>query len=178
MSAKPLQAWLSVRLGPLKPLWNEHCRKRGVNPSEELRQLISKELAAPQMIASKPVSRIDAADRKRLIIYLGEQEWSYAHDLSRIEGYRSLNRFASACVRHRISKGAQLGQSEIDSLADSNYQLAAIGRNLNQLTRDVHRFGEGIAEHRYQVLQNLTTAVKSHMEQVRKLLKANYDRWN
>lgn len=172
-----LLARISVRLGSLKPLWLAHCRNQGASPSDALRELISRELSAPQRLGIKEVHRENLEDVVCIEIRLGKAELSYARELSATEGYRSVNRWMAACVRSRLSNEAQFGREEIAVLAQSNYQMAALGRNLNQLVKDVRQFKEGVKDHRYAVIKELGHFLRGHVDLVSTLIKSNYDRW-
>lgn len=173
-----LLARVSVRLGALKPLWLAHCRTRGIASSDAIRELISKELNAPNLIQSQEVRRQDMDDVACIEIRLGKSEQVYARQLSVAQGFRSVNRWVAALVRTRLSKSPQLGQLEVDILAKSNYQLTVIGRNLNQLVKEVRQFKEGIKDHRFASIEQLQQQVSIHTQLVQQVLKANFDRWH
>lgn len=66
--------------------------------------------------------------------------------------------------------------SEIDALGESNYQLLALGRNLNQIAR---RLNEGryepITVERIVALRSL---IEKHTELVSKAIRASLERWS
>ena len=172
-----LLAKVSVRLGPLKPLWLAHCRARGMNCSDAIRQLISKELDNATSDIATTIERQDVHDVACVEIRLGKQELAHARKLSLTEGFRSVNRWIAALTRRRISRGFELGQAEIEALSQSNYQLRALGRNLNQLVKEVRQFKGAVKDYRYASIEQLQDQITAHSEFVHKLLKANSDRW-
>lgn len=172
-----LSARVSVRLGALKPMWLAHCRAQALSPSDAIRELISKELDAPKYLKAREVQRQDVGDVICIEIRLGRSEQVYARQLSVAQGFSSVNRWIAALVRTRLSKIPQLGQSEIEALAKSNYQLTAIGRNLNQLVKEVRQFRGGIKDHRFAAIEQLQLEVYGHTQLVQQILKANNARW-
>lgn len=66
--------------------------------------------------------------------------------------------------------------SEIDALGDSNYQLLALGRNLNQIAR---RLNEGhyepITVNRIETLSRL---IEKHTDVVSDAIRASLERWS
>lgn len=65
---------------------------------------------------------------------------------------------------------------EIDALGESNYQLLAIGRNLNQISR---KMNEGhykpITVERIEALRQL---IDKHTDTVSKAIRASLKRWH
>jgi hypothetical protein len=191
----------TVDLGPLREPFVAACAAAGISPSEGLRRLIATSLEAP-VVASppsdKPRRRGGAkrgessgaaacapcrevrgqADvrRRRVVVRLSESEWSAASDVASAEGF-TLARWIGAGVRARLVGGAQLGEVELQRVADSSYQLRAIGRNLNQFVRAVNADQSEAARMRGQLVADLTEQIEAHLDQVRRLIESNIERW-
>jgi hypothetical protein len=70
----------------------------------------------------------------RVELRLTKGESAAANAIARHEGF-SLTRWIVALINARLYATPQLGQRELETLAQSNMQMLAIGRNLNQLAR-------------------------------------------
>jgi hypothetical protein len=83
-----------------------------------------------------------------------------------------------------ISGSPQLNYPEYEALIESNRQLLAIGRNLNQLVIDVKTANaknadlSTIGNFRFGVLEQLREQINRHTTLVRQVLAANITRWN
>ena len=80
-------------------------------------------------------------------------------------------------LRAQITAKPQLGERELTVLAESNTQLAAIGRNLNQIARALNG-RETIEPYRFKILQTLKVEVDEHLDTVTAVMRANLDRWS
>lgn len=65
--------------------------------------------------------------------------------------------------------------SEIDALGESNYQLLALGRNLNQIARRLNEGHYGpITVNR---IETLSRPIEKHTEVVSDAIRASLERW-
>jgi hypothetical protein len=192
----------TVDLGALREPFVEVCAAEGISPSEGLRRLIAAALEGGNGVqavqakrrgraprASKTDGKLKAvtapckelrghADlrRRRVVVRLSESEWAAANEIAHAEGF-TLARWIGAGVRARLVGGAQLGTQELQHLADSSYQLRAIGRNLNQFVRAVNADVSEASRMRSQLVADLTDRVEAHLDQVRRLIESNLERW-
>ncbi|MCK9714586.1 MULTISPECIES: hypothetical protein [Pseudomonas] len=66
--------------------------------------------------------------------------------------------------------------SEIDALGESNYQLLALGRNLNQVAR---RLNEGEYEPvTLERIEALSELIRKHTGVVSQAIRASLERWD
>lgn len=65
---------------------------------------------------------------------------------------------------------------EIDALGESNYQLLALGRNLNQIARSLNKGRyEPVTIERIEALSQL---IRMHTEVVSSAIRASLERWS
>ncbi|MCA2968186.1 MAG: hypothetical protein INH43_06705 [Acidobacteriaceae bacterium] len=191
----------TVDLGPLRDPFVAACADAGISPSEGLRRLIAASLDSQgdasvvrggtraRTCVGEPRRRGDAAQapcrevrgqadvrRRRVVVRLSESEWSAASELAQAEGF-TLARWIGAGVRARLVGGAQLGEEELQRIADSSYQLRAIGRNLNQFVRAVNADATEAARMRGQLVADLSERIDAHLDLVRRLIESNIERW-
>jgi hypothetical protein len=78
-------------------------------------------------------------------------------------------------VRANLAQRPQFGMRELDALGESNYQLLAIGRSLNQIAKRLH---EGLPEQVTPAdIERLRQEIKKHVERVSKAIRGNLERW-
>ncbi|WP_238966468.1 plasmid mobilization relaxosome protein MobC [Vibrio alginolyticus] len=71
-----------------------------------------------------------------------------------------------------------MSESEIAALRESNRELAAIGRNLNQIARTLNiEFREG-DRLKLEAVEALTARIEQHKDSVATLINKNMNRWN
>lgn len=88
------------------------------------------------------------------------------------------SRFFVAMVRALAMRQPQLGEREVAALEESNYQLAAIGRNLNQIARALNAdLGVAGQRDRLVVIDALRREIHAHLEKVHDMQRANLERW-
>jgi hypothetical protein len=191
----------TVDLGPLRDPFVAACTDAGISPSEGLRRLISASLDSQgEATVARDGKRARARDgdprrrgdavqvpcrevrgqadvrRRRVVVRLSESEWSAASEVAQAEGF-TLARWIGAGVRARLVGGAQLGEEELQRIADSSYQLRAIGRNLNQFVRAVNADATEAARMRGQLVADLSERIDAHLDLVRRLIESNIERW-
>lgn len=65
---------------------------------------------------------------------------------------------------------------EVDALGESNYQLLALGRNLNQIARHMNEGGyEPVTAERIEALSRI---IDNHTEKVSRAIRASIERWD
>ena len=106
-----------------------------MQPSDALRQVLAKVMQGDlpvSVLRGTEVRERGEKPRVRVEIHLTESEHRLLKPLARAEGF-PITKWIVALIRPRLIQHPQFGQSELESLARSNQQLLAIGRNLNQL---------------------------------------------
>ena len=84
---------------------------------------------------------------------------------------------ANGCCNGNLNREPVLTESEIQALRTSNRELAAIGRNLNQIAKVLNtEFRESDKLNRQAVLA-LSEKIDSHREEVAGLLQRNLNKW-
>lgn len=177
------RARVSIELGALKPRWDDYCRSTGIPSAERLRQLILDALgqhAVTDQSATVVLPVDDSGPRLRVEVRLSEAEFDAVEKLSQQAGM-SVNRWIVAAIRAQITGEPQFGDRELTVLADSNHQLAALGRNLNQIARALNIAPDGSARQRlgtWDALDGLRADVDRHLDRVGGLIRANVARWS
>lgn len=110
---------------------------------------------------------------KRITVRLPEKDRAYL-EMAAAQYHCTVNDVIRDIVQGYIRKHPSLSNAEVEVLYQSNYQLLSIGRNLNQVARQLN-MGEGASvtsEH----IKELTGVIKQHTEKVSGVLKTNRKR--
>ncbi|WP_179258250.1 plasmid mobilization protein [Caballeronia sordidicola] len=170
---------LSVQLGALKPQWESYCRSHGVSPSDATRQVIRK-LVGPEPYAESLDNSISSDvlhAKKRIEIRLTWEEHRTVKRVATLAGF-SINSWIASLARAQLTVQPQLGQHELEKLAESNTRLLAIGRNLNQIARALNAAPTEQTVYRVDVVEALSEAIKSHTAAVSAVIQSNVQRWS
>lgn len=172
---------LSVRLGQdLKKRWRNYCQSISKEPSTAIKEAIEQQLAKVGHVSpGKVYEQVNEArseeKKKRFEILLTPTERDALIERAAHDG-SSPRRWVVAAVRARLTKEPQFGMREIDALGESNYQLLAIGRNLNQIAKRLNEGGKGGPT--IDVIEALRSTIWAHTDQVNRAMRASLERWD
>ncbi|MEQ7359062.1 plasmid mobilization relaxosome protein MobC [Xanthomonas campestris pv. campestris] len=170
---------LNLHLGPeRKARWVAYCAARGKTPGAAICEAIDHTLAtAPKEPAKLYRQTHQAPDepKQRFEILLTASEKAAVRERANIERC-SMNRWGVDAIRAGLTGEPQFGTKEVDTLGESNYQLLAIGRNLNQIAR---RLNEGkSARVTVEQIKMLADRIDQHTKKVADAIRASQERWN
>jgi len=174
------KAYLQVYLGEkLREAWELYCRDRGLKPGAALKASIKAEVERVKQGGSEPVAqreeRPDNAPKKRAEVRLTPTEMAAVDARADMEGC-SRSTWLVNVVRGTLTKQPQAGTREIESLGESNYQLLAIGRNLNQIAKRLNEGHPDVLTVKY--IERLRDEIRAHAEKVSKVMGASIERWS
>ncbi|HDS1667626.1 plasmid mobilization relaxosome protein MobC [Stenotrophomonas maltophilia] len=171
---------LSVRLRPeLKRQWEAHCKSQGVTSSALIQATIEQILEAAGK--AEPVAAIkrsreptEPERKERCELLLTTSEKAGVRERADLEGC-SMRRFMVDAIRAALTREPQFGMRAVEVLGDSNYQLMAIGRNINQIARRLNE-GRGAAL-QIEKLDALHGVIQQHIRHVSDVTRASLERW-
>lgn len=169
---------LSVHLGSdIKNRWKRYCKTRNVTPSTAIKQVIN-HLIAGKTERGVAIEQIDEADtsRVRIEIKLTKSELEQVRLVAEQVGY-SRNQWVANLVRSYLTKAPQFGMNELAVLNESNSQLLHIGRNLNQMARQLNTSLAATDRLKADAVEQLSKVIHLHVKQVAQLIQANIERW-
>lgn len=177
MSKNHLNVYLDESL---KAAWELYCLERGIKPGAALRDSVRREIERVGQTPTASVSeqsdeRPDNAPKKRAEIRLTPSELE-AVDARASNDRCSRSTWLVNVVRGTLTKQPQMGMREIDSLGESNYQLLAIGRNLNQIAKRLNEGHPDVITVKY--IDRLTDEIRTHVKKVSKVMGASIERWS
>ena len=172
---------ISVDLLEHKQPYLDWCKAQNTSPSEAFRQIVAKLTAGKKCDPPQGKIEIDAPEKPtiRKEIVLTPSEFKLVESIAAAEGF-SVAKWLVALVRNRITDTPQFGQTELELLADSNFQLLKIGQNLNQLVKVLNSTDHDPSEYRStlsETVQRMESTFKTHKIAVSNAVNANVRRW-
>ena len=132
--------YLNLYLGALKKPWSDYCEALGKKPGAALKEAIEQRLEKAAKNPPPPPLRQtgeapDDEPKVRFEILMTNSEKTAVQERANLERC-SQRRWVIDAIRAGLTHEPQFGMKEIEALGESNYQLLAIGRNLNQVAID------------------------------------------
>ncbi|EKF9266343.1 plasmid mobilization relaxosome protein MobC [Escherichia coli] len=157
-----------------KKAWKGFCDDQGISESDMLGLMIEKVTGGKIAFGSKGLKE-NKTDK--LTIRLSARDKDRITERAKAEGFTSRTAWLTAVAMANLNREPVLTESEIQALRTSNRELAAIGRNLNQIAKVLNtEFRESDKLNRQAVLA-LSEKIDSHREEVAGLLQRNLNKW-
>jgi hypothetical protein len=156
------QQLLTVDLKGLKPLVLEAAHCANQRPSAWAREVIARALDA---VAPKPAATAAANltnhHAPKLTLRLAGADHERLGQLAQAEGVTR-----SQWLLHRLRQpnAAVIPKEHIDVLVKSNYELAGLGRNLNQVARSLNAYPGRTTAAEREAIAKAVAAVRAHLE--------------
>jgi NADP-dependent 3-hydroxy acid dehydrogenase YdfG len=109
-------------------------------------------------------------------VHLTASELAALKRMAGHEGYMP-TKWVVAMVRTKLTGQPQVGQPELETLARSNQQLLALGRNLNQIAKVLNTAPQNKAVFRVEVITELSRVIQAHTKKVSDVLRGTVERW-
>ena len=93
------------------------------------------------------------------------------------EGYVP-TKWVVAMIRTKLTGQPHVGQPELETLARSNQQLLALGRNLNQIAKVLNTSPQSRVAFRVEVVTELARVIQAHTKKVSDVLRGTVERWH
>ncbi len=120
--------------------------------------------------------KLDGGPKERIRVSLTATEHAAVSKIAE-ERECSVQWWIVSLIRAALTRGLTVGGAELKALAESNYQLMAIGRNLNQIA---HHINADPTKHdmvRAAQIADLTAKIDEHRKHVAALIYASSQRW-
>lgn len=154
--------------------WQNLCRSRNMTESDMLRTMI-KQVSGGQGREEDPGP--DEKKTEKITIRISGRDKYRIIKRANQEGYPSRTSWVTSLVLAALHRQPVLSHEEITSLRESNRQLAAIGRNLNQLVRALNTDARALARINRADIKDLAGQIEEHKAKVAELLDRNLNRW-
>ncbi len=172
-------AYLNLYLGALKKPWSDYCEALGKKPGAALKEAIEQQLEKAAKNPTPPPLRQtgeapDDEPKVRFEILMTNSEKTAVQERANLERC-SQRRWVIDAIRAGLTHEPQFGMKEIEALGESNYQLLAIGRNLNQVAKAMN---EGRRDSvTIESIERLRGIIDAHTERVSAAIRASVERW-
>ncbi|MDL2284754.1 hypothetical protein LJC19_06405 [Oxalobacter sp. OttesenSCG-928-P03] len=113
---------------------------------------------------------------RRATVWMPDAVLEAARKRSRARGM-SLNRWIATLIQASLFKTAVMTNEEILCLGECNYELAALGRNLNQIARVLNADPTETGKLNRSLIEALQLSVSETREAVRNLVRASHRSW-
>jgi hypothetical protein len=171
---------VTVDLGELKGPWQAWCQAQGITPSHALRNALRQAMDRRATRTSAPRSRVIPKRERataRIELNLTTSELAALKKMAGHEGYVP-TKWLVAMVRTKLTGQPQVGQPELETLARSNQQLLALGRNLNQIAKVLNTAPQNRGAFRVEVITELSRVIQAHTKKVSDVLRGTVERWH
>lgn len=154
--------------------WSEFCHAAGESEAVMLRRMILKVSAGT---VPSVTSNREEPKTGKVTVRFTDQEKVALLSKAELEGYGNPTRWATAVLRAALHREPVLTDSEIAALRESNRQLAAIGRNLNQVARALNIEFRESDKLKREAIERLVERIEQHKGLVSGLIDRNLNRW-
>lgn len=175
--------YINVYAGITKKRWLEYCEKTGKKPGAAIREAMEMQLAAfeePRKLNEKAVymqlNEPDEVGSSRISLRMKPSEKQKLLEISAGQGC-SPQWILISLLRAYLIRTPQFCTHEIEALWQSNYQLRAIGRNLNSIVAAINKNNQLVGKVKEEQLEFLTKRINDHTVEVSQLVSANLERW-
>jgi hypothetical protein len=171
---------VTVDLGDLKAPWQAWCQAHGITPSHALRNALRQTMDRKATKVPVPRSRVTPKRERaiaRIELNLTASELAALKKMAGQEGYVP-TKWLVAMVRTKLTGQPQVGEPELETLARSNQQLLALGRNLNQIAKVLNTAPQNRTAFRAEVITELSRVIQTHTKKVSDVLRGTVERWH
>jgi len=170
--------------------WEAFLAQHGEDGADVLRRVIAQLVGKSRPLKPKVEAQaflepgamdstkdVDQASKKAVKLLLTQNEHAA---LSAIAEDRecSVQFWIVSLVRAALTRGVAVGGKELQALGQSNYQLMAIGRNLNQIVRQINADPARNLHHvTFSMIEKLNSKLDEHRKLVHGVVNANSHRW-
>ena len=152
--------------------WQQFCQDSGISQSNMLRMMINK--VTPEAGIDNEINELKT---DRVSVRLTKHSLQRVQQQAVAEGYVSQSNWVRASIMANLNREPVLTADEIHALRESNRQLAAVGRNLNQIARVLnidYRYSDKFTR---EMIQVLDAKFEKHKAMVNELINKNCKRW-
>jgi hypothetical protein len=160
-----------------KACFRSMAKARGLSESELLRAVILTVTGEDGDNTDKPIEPdAEKADTTRMTVRMPRFLMEAATARSRVKGMAP-SRWVAALVQSNLTCQPVMTDDELMGLLAANRQLAAIGRNINQIARALHDAPHETERVKIEQLAQLRDAILKQRAAVRALVRASQNSW-
>lgn len=152
------------------------ARERGLSESELLRMVVlavTEEDDGGGQVIKPDAERVDLT---RTTVRMPRFLMDGVHERAKANGMAP-SRWIAALVQSNLTRQPVMNAAELAGLQASNRELAAIGRNINQIAHALNSAFHETERVKLEKLAELNEAIEGHRAAIRQLVRASQDAW-
>lgn len=157
-----------------KKAWSQFCRANSLSEADMLRKMIERVTVG---ITLSEGSGFDEPRSGKVTMRFTERERREILERAKQEGFPNRTNWATAVILASLHREPVLNDREVGILRKSNRELAAIGRNLNQIARALNIEFRDSDKLKLDGIEKLAERIEQHKDLVADLLTRNMSRW-
>ncbi|SHJ84124.1 plasmid mobilization relaxosome protein MobC [Halomonas caseinilytica] len=158
-----------------KSAWTQFCKANGLRESDMLRRMIQR--VAGRAVTVMADDQEEEARSRKLTIRLSPTQERWLAQRAQEEGYPSRTSWVTSMVMAELYQEPVLTDAEVAVLRESNRELRAIGKNLNQVAKVLNIEFRESDKLKREAIEALAERIEQHKDQVATLLSRNMNRW-
>lgn len=171
-----LKRELKARVEPeIKGAFIQRARARRMTESQLLRAVVMAEIGHRLTVSATPSHGNTSI--QRVTVRLPSFLLDAVKGRARIFGMAP-SRWIASLVQSNVTGLPVFTEAEISAVLAANRELAAIGRNINQIARNLNEAFPDIERGRLDKLAELTTVIASDRQAIRNLVRASNRAWD
>jgi hypothetical protein len=160
----------------LKANFVSRAQARGCSESELLREIVLREIEGENASNSPVAPNPETADLRPMTVRLPGFFMDATQRRAKAKGMAP-SRWVAALVQSNLMREPVMSEAEIAALQESSRELAAIGRNINQIARAINEAFHQTERIRLEKLAELAQAIQENRTAVRALVRASQNAW-
>lgn len=152
------------------------AKREGVSESSYLRKLLSEKLEPSAGSESAIIASVEDVVTKKVTVVLPEFLKRRATSKAKSKGMK-LSPWIMSLVQSHLLQLPVMTHNELAALNASNRELAAIGRNLNQIAKALNEHFHETDRLKLDFLATLQTSITINREKIRVLVRATQQSW-
>ncbi|MCX2694489.1 plasmid mobilization relaxosome protein MobC [Pseudomonas sp. DCB_CB] len=159
----------------VKNAFEARAKSSGLKPSELLRQLVLKELGL--RVDETPLAVTEASAKvERVTVRIPSFILSRAAERGKLKGM-PVSRWIGSLVQSNITKQPVMTENEINLLRAVTRELAAVGRNVNQIARHLNAALDYGGRVDLNAIDRLPTSISNTRKAIHMLIKTSKQSW-
>ena len=157
-----------------KRAWAKFCKDSGMSEADMLRKMIERVTGG---VATSEDAEPNEPKSGKITMRFTEREQREILKRAKREGFPNRTNWATAVILASLHREPVLNDKELATLRESNRELAAIGRNLNQVARALNIEFRDSDKLKLEGIEKLAERIEHHKDLVADLLTRNMSRW-
>lgn len=153
------------------------AQSQGLSDSELLRQAVHQLLGLPDAAPATRLVEPDDAQPSRVTVRLPRYLLTAARARAKSKGM-ALSRWLAALTQSHLATQPVLTEDELAAVEGATRELAAIGRNINQVARALNEAHFQTERVKLERLAELSECIHSTRSEIRALVRASRNTWS